>query len=102
MITGKTSNGFEYSVNEKVIEDWRFIKAIARAESKDKAEMLSGTVDLCNMILGEDGETRLVEQIKERNGEDFVSAQDIYNVITEIIKALSTNSLTKNSSPSPV
>lgn len=84
MITGKTSQGYEFIVDPRVLKDWKFVKAIRRAESKDQGQRLLGVMDLIIMLLGEDQADALSEQIAEDN-EGFSSVDTMYQVVIEIL-----------------
>lgn len=70
MIEGKTSSGFEFSVNENIKTDWRFVKAISKAGSSKGNEIVNieGLVDLVTLLLGPDGEERLCTHLQREDG----------------------------------
>lgn len=83
MITGKTSQGFEFSVDSKTLSDWKFVKAIRRSESKNKGQRLLGVMDLIIMLLGEDQADDLSEKIADNDGHSSIEA--MYEVVVEIL-----------------
>lgn len=83
MITGKTSSGFDFSVSEKIGNNYEFVKAFKAANGKKPEERLYGTVDLVRIVLGADGEERLCEHLREEDG--TVPTERILAEIGEII-----------------
>ena len=62
-----TKSGFKFELDERIIDDWRVIKAMGRADNRDDPEgMLAGTIELVSMIFGKD-EPRLMEHIMKHN-----------------------------------
>lgn len=101
MITGKTSTGYEFRVDERTINDWRFVKAIAKAESNVPSDKIVGLNALCEMLLGEEGEEQLMKQLASEN-DGFVPQEQVYGAVVEIINIVKEqNEKTKNSSSSP-
>ena len=86
MISGKTSTGFSYKVNEGIGTDWRFIKALADIESGEDTKVLVGTTTLGELLVGADGEKRLCEHVRTKDG--LVPLKALMTEIAEIIKAL--------------
>ena len=84
MITGKTSQGYEFSVDPRTLKDWKYVKAIRRAESKDSGQRLLGTTDLIIMLLGEDQADKIAEEIGENN-DGYSSIDELYAVVVEIL-----------------
>ena len=87
MTTGKTKSGFEFSVNEKMADDWRLISAIADAESSDGSKRISGLISVVRLLIGEEGEKKLCEHVMSLN--DGMCPQSVMtNEIIEIINYL--------------
>ena len=62
-----TKSGFKFELDERILDDWRVVKAMGRADnSEDPEEMLAGTIELVSMIFGKD-EQRLMEHIMKHN-----------------------------------
>ena len=95
MIDGKTKTGFKFSIDERVLDDWRLLTAIAQSESKDTSAQIQGAASLVTLLLG-DKEQDLMEFISKKN-DGFVPATAVTEVITEI---LTTVKELKNSSSS--
>lgn len=94
MFKGVTSSGFEYEVSLRIKKDWRFVKALAKSESKDESEMLWGTTRVVELLLGEQEEA-LQEHLAEEDG--VVPTEKLMDTVREILNAIGT----KNSSSSP-
>lgn len=84
MITGTTSQGFKFKVNEKLLNDWRFVKAIRRSESDDQGERLLGVTDIIYMLLGEEQSDKLAEHIAEQNN-GIAPVDSMYKAVIEIL-----------------
>lgn len=86
MVKGTTSTGFKYSANEKVNNDWRFVKALNDVESKDESRIINGTVMMVNLLLGSDGETKLCKHVAEPDG--TIPTDKLMAEVGEILKGL--------------
>lgn len=84
MITGKTSSGFEYSVSEKLRNDFRFVLAFADMGSDDADEKIRGGVELVNVVLGREGAAALYRHVAEADG--TVPTDKVMAELTEIIR----------------
>lgn len=85
----KTTSGFKCEINDNVLDDWRFTKAVARAHSEDDTERMNAAVDLVSLILRENENEYYKFVEKKNNGivtEDTVT-KDLQSII-EQIKAL--------------
>lgn len=80
---GTTKSGFKFNIDERIIEDWRLIDAIAMAESDDPGEQVRGTKAVADLLLGKD-KASLIKFIQDKN-DGFVPASEMTNVIAEII-----------------
>lgn len=80
---GKIKSGFEFNVDERMLDDWRVIDAIGMSESGDPSEKIAGTRMLADFILGEDKE-RLMDFIAEKN-DGYVPMTAMIAAIAEII-----------------
>ena len=80
---GTTKSGFKFNIDERIIEDWRLIDAIAMAESDDPGEQVRGTTAVADLLLGKD-KASLIKFIQDKN-DGFVPATEMTNVIAEII-----------------
>ena len=83
MITGKTSQGYEFTVDPAMLREWKFVKAIRRAESSDKGQRFIGTIDLITLFLGEEQADKLAEEIAAKN-DGHASVDAMYQVVIEI------------------
>lgn len=86
MIKGATSSGFEYEVNEKVLSDWTFVKAVAASGSKDNTRQMEGYTKLVNLLLGDEAEERLCEHLRQEDG--LVPVEKISGEVLEIMQAI--------------
>ena len=86
MIDGKTKNGFKYSIDERVMDDWRLLKYIALSESSDPSEQIKGASSLVTLLLG-DQEPVMMDFIAKKN-KGFVPASAVTEMITEILTSV--------------
>ena len=62
-----TKSKFKFELDERIINDWRVMKAMGRADNTaDPEEMLAGSIELVSLIFGED-EDRLIKHIMAKN-----------------------------------
>ena len=85
MIEGKTSTGFKFSYDERLLTDWRIMEAISTADSPDNIKMVKGTTDLINFLLG-DQKDGLMEHIKKSN-DGFIPVDKLRKELFEILGA---------------
>lgn len=86
MIDGTTKSGFKYSIDERVLDDWRLLKFIALSESKDPSEQIKGASSLVALLLG-DQEDAMIEFVAKKH-KGFVPATAITDMITEILTSV--------------
>lgn len=85
MIEGKTSTGFKFSYDERLLTDWRIMEAISTADSPDNIKMVKGTTDLINFLLG-DNKDGLMEHLKKSN-DGFIPVDKLRKELFEILGA---------------
>lgn len=85
----KTKSGFKCDINEKVLEDWWFTRAVARTHSDDDTERMNAAVDLVSLILrdNEDSYYKYVESKHDGIVSEDIVTKDLVSII-EQIKAL--------------
>lgn len=83
MIKGITSSGFEFEVDERCLNDWRLIKAISKSDSKDQVDRLHAIATMINMLLGDEGEEKLVDFIA-KNNDGYVPSEKMYAIVKEV------------------
>jgi hypothetical protein len=86
MINGKTKSGFKFSIDERVMDDWRLLKSIALSESSDPSEQIKGASNLVTLLLG-DQEPAMMEFIAKKN-KGFVPATAVTEMVTEILTSV--------------
>ena len=80
---GKTKSGFRFSIDERIIDDWRLLSAIALSESGDPSDQIRGAKELVSLLLG-DKEKDMLDFISKRN-DGFVPSSQVTKIISEII-----------------
>lgn len=53
MIAGRTPSGFDFEVDEKKLNDWEMVEAIADSQSEEDTDRLRATVRIARLLLGE-------------------------------------------------
>ena len=92
-----TKSGFKLELDERILDDWRVVKALGKADDdKNPGEMLAASVELVGLIFGKD-EERLMEHIKEKN-DGFVPTTVIKEELLSVFTRLKS---LKNSQSSP-
>jgi hypothetical protein len=85
MITGETSQGIKFNFDERLLDDWNLIEAIAMSESEDNGEKLQGLVKYCKLVLGSKGQKELFKVIKKKN-DGFIPVVEVYGQVQEIME----------------
>lgn len=81
----KTSTGFKCKVNENVVKDWRFIKALSLMNSADEMDIVTGATQTVTLLLGAKGEQELCRHVEQ---DGVAPVEDIMREIKEIIEKL--------------
>ena len=79
MITGQTKSGFNYHIEENILQDYELLEAIAETEKNPIF-----ITKVVRMLLGDDID-RLKEHVRDENG--HVSIEKMNVEITEIFKS---------------
>lgn len=85
--TGKTSSGFEYSYDKRILTDWDYITLLRKMTSEDtpNSEKLDATQKVIIMLLGEEQTKLLVEHIR-MNNEGYAPLESIIMEFNEMIE----------------
>jgi len=86
MIKGKTKSGFEFEIDEEQLNDYRFLKEIARVEDNPLRFPF-----LLEKMLSEDQEERLMQHLEDEEGR--VDPDKVMEEVKDIFQ--STNELKK-------
>ena len=79
MITGQTKSGFNYHIDENILQDYELLEAIAETEKNPIF-----ITKVVRMLLGDDTD-KLKEHVRDENG--HVSIEKMNVEITEIFEA---------------
>ena len=85
-----TKTGFQCEVNEKILNDYRFVKAIAKTKSKDPLISASALFDLVDLLIGDD--TELIEHCTV---DGIADTGKVSEEITDIIEQIGKDSKIK-------
>lgn len=91
-----TINGKKVDIDERVFDDWRFMKALNKADSDNGSEMIAGTVELVSLIFGKAEDTVMEAIAKKHNG--YIPQEAVKD---EILNAIDQIKALKNSQSSP-
>lgn len=84
MVKGKTVDGFKFSVDEDVLKDYMFLRALNMCQSTDPAEALDGEIKLVSSIFNNDK--------KEKEFYEFLKAKHNgrvpINVLAENVRSI--------------
>ena len=82
MLTGTTSTGFEWKLEDDALDDMELLDA--RADWDRGKE--TGAIHACRLLLGEQQRAALYDHLRGDNGR--VKATAVLNAVTEILTAL--------------
>jgi len=94
-MTVKTKSGFKFTLNEKILTDYRLVDAIAMTTSEKDAERIVGTTQIVNLLFG-DKKSEYMAHIANKN-DGFVPTEVINAELLDLMGEI--NKL-KNSSSS--
>ena len=79
-----TKSGFKCEINERVLDDWRFVRAIAKSTSDDANEKLRGAIDIVSLIMG-DNEEAFYKHLASVDPDGIVSESAVTDDLVSII-----------------
>jgi len=83
---GKTSTGFEYDIDDRILTDWRFTMALSKCQNGKGMDQLTGMQEMVSLMLGEDGLSDLMNHISEKN-DGYVPAEAVMAEVKEIFES---------------
>lgn len=86
MVTGKTKTGFEYSIDERIVKDYRYVRALARLNKGDSAEKFIAFDQISTLMLGDKVDDLITHVETLHDG--YAPIDAIGAEVTEIIEAL--------------
>lgn len=81
MLKGKTSSGFEFELEDEVLDDFDLLESLQRADEGDTGSMLR----VVDILLGEEQKGKLKDHVRSDKGR--VSAKALFAVVGEIFQA---------------
>lgn len=78
MRRGKTESGFEFEIDEKKLNDMRFMELLRKAQADSLV-----FPEVLERMLGEDQKEKLYEHLEDENG--YVPIDATVDIITEIM-----------------
>lgn len=94
LIHGTTKSGFEYWVDKRVMNDWRFVALVGKITTGSDIDKIVAVEQALRLLFGDAYET-LLNFIAEKN-EGFVPSEKVVEEFVEIINSIknSNSSLT--------
>ena len=85
-ITGKTSTGFEYNYDKRILTDWDYITLlrVMLSEKSKSSEKLEATQKIFIILLGEEQTEQLVSHVRKFN-DGFAPVEALVTEFKEII-----------------
>ncbi len=84
MIEGKTKSGFEYSLDERALDDYILVEAIGDFDAAEKkTQQISALKKITDTLLG-DNKNRLMEHIAAQN-DGYRPIEKVYAEVYDII-----------------
>lgn len=81
MLRGKTESGFEYELDDDVLDDYELLELFCQIDEGET----SLTVKMVDTLLGEEQKERLKDHVRAKSGR--VSAQRLLAEVTEILNS---------------
>ncbi len=79
-----TKSGFKCEINERVLDDWRFVRAIAKSTSDDANDKLRGAIDIVSLIMG-DNEEAFYKYLSSKDPDGIISESAVTDDLVSII-----------------
>lgn len=83
---GKTSTGFKYDIDDRILTDWRFAMALSKCQNSKGMDQLAGAQEMVSLMLGEDGLSDLMNHISKKN-DGFVPAEAVMAEVKDIFES---------------
>ena len=90
-VTGKTSSGFEYSVDERIFTDWRYMELFADVLDGTAEEKAAAVPKWGKFILGKEGLKALLDHVAANN-DGFAPTEIMVRELSEIAPKQKTDS----------
>lgn len=81
MITGKTKSGFEFELDDEVLDDYELLEVLHKLDSGEYGLV----TEMVGKLLGEEQKDLLKEHVRGEDGK--VSAKRMMDEVAEIFKA---------------
>ena len=85
-MTGKTKSGFKFNIDDRILTDWRFTMALTKAQNSEGLEQLQGAQQMVALMLGEEGQAKLMEHIAKKN-DGYVPAEAVMKEVQDIFES---------------
>lgn len=82
MIEGTTESGFEFEIDDDVLDDYELLEALCQIDEGDTSK----TIKMVDMLLGEEQKEKLKEHV--RAGGKRVSAKKLISEVMGIFNAI--------------
>ena len=79
-----TKSGFECEINERILEDWRFVRAVAKSNSDDENNKIHGAVEIVSLLMGTNEEA-FYKYLSSKDPDGIVSESAVTDDLVSII-----------------
>lgn len=86
IISGTTEHGFDFSYDKRILDDFRFVRAISETQSNDEVKKLNATVKMVEMLLGPEGLEKLQAFIMASN-DGFCPSKALMDEVKAILNS---------------
>lgn len=83
IVKGKTKSGFNFTVDDRVINDWDLVDAIGMSESEDASEVIRGMREVTRLVL--DDQIHALKKHVAKSHDGFHPSDVMVEEITDII-----------------
>ena len=84
-MVGRTRDGFEVEIDERLLNDWRFTMAVVELQTGEDIEKVSAAGKMVNLLLGDKKEALFAHIAAKNDG--IVPAPEVMIAVTELIES---------------
>lgn len=97
MVKGKTVDGYKFAVEEEVLNDFLFLRALNMSQSDNMAEALDGTIKIVSCIFNDDAKEKEFYEFLASKHNGRVPVDVLSNNVKSIVMKLRENPEIKKS-----
>lgn len=84
---GKTSSGFKFKCDDRIMTDWRFTMAASKTQKGDGLDRLNAANEMLMLALGSDGYEALLKYVADKN-DGFVPSDALMTEFKDILTSI--------------